>query len=282
MKSVTIGIIGGTGGMGQLFERFFTQAGHRVLISGRKTSLTYTDLAHQSDVVILSAPAHASIEICRAIGPILKESQLLMDFCSLKEDIVAAMVQCTDKAQVVGTHPMFGPFTPSLDGQNIILCPARGESWLKWLDTELKTMGADTLVMEAATHDRNMAVVQGLTHLLTICTGRTLQKINMTPDEAVFYSTPIFRLNIDLIGRLFAQDPELFTMLVGDNKYVGDVIDTFMKAVEEGRQHLINGTPDQGLAFLRDIREFLGDFCEEGLKESNRYLNQVIRKKEMK
>ncbi|MBU0991395.1 MAG: prephenate dehydrogenase/arogenate dehydrogenase family protein [Proteobacteria bacterium] len=280
MKSVTIGIIGGSGGMGRLFEGVFKKSGHHVLIAGRKTVLTYEDLARKSDVVILSAPADASIEICKSVGPLMTEDQLLMDFCSLKEDIVTAMLSYTEKAEVVGTHPMFGPFTESLEGQNIVLCPGRGDKWQAWLKSEFQKLGAEILVMPAITHDKNMAVVQGLTHLLTICTGRTLQKINMTPDDAVLYATPIFRMNIDLIGRLFAQDLELFSMLVGKNRYVPDVIDTFIKAMEEGKRLLVNGCPEEGIRFLEDIKGFLGDFCEEGLKQSNRYLNHVVRKKD--
>ncbi|MBW2220789.1 MAG: prephenate dehydrogenase/arogenate dehydrogenase family protein, partial [Deltaproteobacteria bacterium] len=40
MTEYTIGIIGGTGSMGQWFNSFFTEAGYRVLISGRKTTIT--------------------------------------------------------------------------------------------------------------------------------------------------------------------------------------------------------------------------------------------------
>lgn len=272
MNSVTIGIIGGTGGMGRLFQELFEKAGHRVLIAGRKTELSYGELARQSDVVILSTPVDVAIEICKTIGPVMTEHQLLMDFCSLKEDIMAAMLSGAGKAEVVGTHPMFGPFTESLDGQNIIICPGRGEKWRQWIESEFKKFGAEIRVMSPDVHDKNMAVVQGLTHLLTICTGRTLQKINMKPDEAVAFSTPIFRLNMDMIGRLFAQDLELYSVLVGKNRYVPEVIETFINAMEEGRKALLNGRPEQGIRFLEDIKTFLGDFCQEGLKQSNRYL----------
>ncbi len=68
MKSVTIGIIGGTGGMGKLFEKVFLNAGHNVLIAGRSTELTYIELAKQSDVVIISTPLSSVEEICKEIG----------------------------------------------------------------------------------------------------------------------------------------------------------------------------------------------------------------------
>ncbi|GAB6094524.1 hypothetical protein JCM14469_07760 [Desulfatiferula olefinivorans] len=275
MKPVTLGIIGGTGGMGRLFEKIFIRAGHRVLIAGRKTDLGYVDLARQSDVIILSTPLSSALEICEAIGPHLGEEQALMDFCSLKEEIVEKMAACT-RAQVVGTHPMFGPFTESLAGQNIILCPARGESWYLWIEKEFKNEGAVVSTMTPSDHDRAMAVAQGLTHFLTICMGRTLQKLDMSPADVGPYSTPIFKLKNDLIGRLFAQDLDLYATLVGGNHYVKEVLDLFLSSVHEGRGALLSGNHDTAVSFLQDIRTFLGDFCQSGLSESNKIMRSVV------
>lgn len=275
MNQVTVGIIGGTGGMGRLFEKIFLKAGHRVLIAGRKTELTYLDLAAQSDVIILSTPEESALEICDHIGPHIPPHKALMDFCSLKQRIVQKMAQCT-RAEVVGTHPMFGPFTESIAGQNIILCPARGERWYRWIEAEFRREGAVVSTMEPSAHDKAMAVAQGLTHFLTICMGRTLQKLDMSPADAGPYSTPIFKLKNDLIGRLFAQDPDLYVTLVGENPYVEDVLAMFMLSVEEGRKAFLTGNRESALGFLHDIRNFLGDFCTRGLEESNKIMRSVV------
>lgn len=275
MNRVTVGIIGGTGGMGRLFEKLFVKAGHRVLIAGRKTELTYRSLVDQSDVIILSTPEESSLDICDDIGPHIPPHKALMDFCSLKQRIVKKMAECTE-AEVVGTHPMFGPHTESITGQNIILCPARGERWYRWIEAEFKREGAVVSTMLPEDHDRAMAVAQGLTHFLTICMGRTLQKLNMSPADAGPYSTPIFKLKNDLIGRLFAQDPDLYLTLVGGNPYVEDVLKTFLETVDESKKNLLAGDKTIGLDFLGEIREFLGDFCDRGLEESNKIMRSVV------
>ena len=274
MKRATIGIIGGTGNMGRWFEDLFFQAGYRVLIAGRKTELSYTDLAKESDVIILSTPLDSALKICRQIGPILKQDQLLMDLCSLKESICSCMLESTS-AQVIGSHPLFGPFTDSIKGQNVIICPCRGTSRLIWLENEFKSKGAVITRMDPLKHDRTMAVVQGLTHFLTVCMGKTLQKMDMPPDEAIFYSTPIFRINIDLIGRLFAQDHNLFKALINNNKYVKEALDSFTSAMDETINHLFSGDNQDGSHFLEKIKEFVGDFCETGLNESNEIINSI-------
>ncbi|MCG2754878.1 MAG: prephenate dehydrogenase/arogenate dehydrogenase family protein [Desulfobacteraceae bacterium] len=272
MSNITIGIIGGTGNMGRWFNDLFSRAGHTVLISGRKTPVSPLDIAKKSDVVILSVPIDVAIRFSEEIGPLLSPDQLLMDLCSLKETVLKSMLRFT-QAQVVGTHPLFGPFTDSIKGQNIIVCPGRGTGWLKWLEDELREKGAVVTRMDPVTHDRNMAVVQGLTHLLTVCMARTLQKMNKPPDEVIFYSTPVFRLKINLIGRLFSQDPSLYASLIGENRHVEDVLATFMSAMDEAKESLLSGQEGGAVAFLDDIRGFLGDFCQDGLKESNKILN---------
>ncbi|MDF1593440.1 MAG: prephenate dehydrogenase/arogenate dehydrogenase family protein [Desulfobacterales bacterium] len=275
MNRITIGIIGGSGNMGRWFKCFFESTGHTVLIAGRKTALTYANLARQSDVVMLSVPVGAVEGVCREIGPILGPSQLLMDICSLKESVLKSML-AIPSAQVVGTHPLFGPATENLQGQNIIICPGRGSDRLEWLEDVFQTGGAVLTRMDPIEHDRNMAVVQGLTHFLTITLGRTLQKLNLKPRDASRVATPVFRTQLDLIGRLFAQDLELYQDLIRNNPHTETILKAFLTALGESRRVLIDS--DSGTAgsdFMGEIHSFLKDYCEQGLNESNRFLNTL-------
>ncbi len=274
MNKVIIGIIGGTGNMGQWFEKFFSDSGHTVLISGRKTELTCEELVKKSDIVVLSMPLHASVSLAEKIGPLLGKDQALIDLCSLKETILKVMLEHSS-CEVFGTHPLFGPLTESIKGQNVVICPGRGEYWLKWLKKEFIKKDAVVTHMDAAAHDKNMALVQGLTHLLTICMGRTIQKMNIPPDEAVFCSTPVFKTKLDLVGRLFAQDLSLYNDLVGKNRYVKDVLEMFLASFDEAREALLSEKDEDGIKFLENIRNFLGDYCQEGLKESGKILNSL-------
>lgn len=273
-KRISIGIIGGTGSMGQWFGKFFSGAGHTVLVSGRKTETTYTDIIKECDAVILSVPLDAAIEVSGQIGPLLRKNQLLMDLCSLKEAVVKNMLDKTE-ADVIGTHPLFGPFMDSIKGQNVIMCPGRGEQWLKWLENEFVSKGAFVTVMNPSVHDRHMAIVQGLTHFLAICMGRTLQKMNMNNSTALSCSTPVFKINYDLIGRLFAQDIGLYQNLISRNIHFGNVLDLFLSSVDEGKNSLLSGQDEKGLLFLEDVRDYFKDSCLNSLKESNKIINAL-------
>ncbi len=267
-----IGIIGGKGSMGVWFKNFFESRGYYVMISDLDTDITNIELACECSVVILSTPIDAAIEITSEIGHILKKEQILMDFCSQKEDIVNAMVKYSE-SEVVGIHPMFGPFTDSMKAQNIILCPGRGSTGFSWVKKIFSMAGAKVTEFDPADHDRHMALVQGLTHFITICMARTLQKMDLHPNEAFSISTPIFRINSDIMGRLFAQDPDLYATLVGENRYVNEVLDLFFDSLAETRRSILDGGHDKGVEFLKDIGNFLGDYRETALNRSSKFLN---------
>ena len=269
---ITIGIVGGTGLMGQWFRRFFEGAGHGVLFCGRKTELSEAELVRRSEVVILSLPLAAAMDAAKRLGPLLTEGQALMDFCSLKAGICRAMLEST-VAEVCGAHPLFGPTTAGLSRQNVILCPMRGARWKDWLSAELAAGGALVTETDPAVHDRHMAVVQGLTHFATITLGRTLADLGLAPESLLPYATPIFRAKLALVGRLFAQDLSLYAGLVGKNPETEAVLAAFEKAAAAAREALVgNGDPGAGLSFLGAVRDFLGDFPARGFAESDAFL----------
>lgn len=274
MNSLTIGIIGGTGGMGRWFEKYFTDSGHQVLVAGRKTALRYRDLVEKCRVLAISTPLEPALEIIAAIGSTLRQDQLLIDFCSQKERIVDRMTGVT-AADVIGTHPMFAPNTPSISGLNVIVCPARDNNgWLPWLESLFSEKGAVVTRMDPAEHDRKMAMAQSLMHFLTLSLGRMLQCLDVTAADAFRFATPIFRINIDLIGRLLAQDINLYAELVSDNKYAPEILESLSAAMDDCRKAFFSGERQPALDFMASIRDFLGnDFCQQALDETTRSLS---------
>ena len=277
MKQVRIGIIGGKGNMGRWFENFFIQAGHSVQICDLDTDQTPEMLARSCDVIVLSLPIQTAITLCKQVGPLLSSDQLMMDVCSLKAPILDAMLRYSP-AQVMGVHPLFGPFTETIRGQNLIVCRGRGENLVQWMIALFKNNGAAVNHMDPQKHDRFMAVVQGLTHMITVSFARTLEMLAVDPEESLLVATPVFRANMDLTARLFAQDLELYRTLMASNPHVEPVLEAYFEALNESRTKLISGCNHTGLSYLESIRNFLGPFCQQGLDESNRMLRAIYQK----
>ena len=248
MENLEIGIIGGTGGIGGWFVPFFSQAGFAVHPVGRKTGMPLADLAARCRVIIVSVPIATTGEVIDAVGPLLSPESLLMDFTSLKVEPVRRMLAATE-AEVVGCHPLFGPDATSLAGQNVILCPGRGERWLSWLEALFRQGDADVTVTTPAEHDRMMALVQGLTHLETMLTGLTLREIGVPADRLAAFSTPVFRAKQAVIEKVFGLRPEMYAEILSGNPDMPDLLNRYERHLARLGE-LVRSGDTAGLAAL--------------------------------
>ena len=198
------------------------------------------ELARRCRVIIISVPIAATLDVIQLVGPHLPADSLLMDFTSLKEGPVRTMLEAT-AAEVIGCHPLFGPDCPSLDGQNVVLCPGRGGRWFGWLEGLLANKGAHVTVTTPAEHDRMMALVQGLTHLETILLGLTLRDFSIEESTLDAFSTPIFRTKRAIVNKVFDAHPELYAGILAGNSQMPAIFNRYEKNLSRLKELVLNG-----------------------------------------
>ena len=98
------------------------------------------------------------------------------------------------------------------------------------------------------------------------------------PGRPVTFSDNLI-MKMDLLGRLFSQDLDLYSNLIGKNAYMKDALEIFSNALNEGEECLLYGSNGEKRSYLEEIREFLGDFCQTGFVESNKALNIIYQDK---
>jgi len=269
------GIIGGTGKMGRFFTPVFERAGYEVMVSGRSTSLTNADLAEQCDLVVVSVPIHDTVRVINEITPILTEEQVLCDFTSLKREPVAAMLET--KAQVIGLHPLFGPTVPSLRHQTIIVCPERAqEKIVASLVSLFVSEGALCTITTPEHHDRMMAVVQGLTHFVTLCMAESVRRLGVDIESTKSFTSPVYQLELSLVGRLLSQDPSLYADILQQNPYVPEVLSACTKSAETLTRIVASGDPAQFRDFFEANSRHLGSYCDEGMKTTDALIEYMV------
>ncbi|HOT47523.1 MAG TPA: prephenate dehydrogenase/arogenate dehydrogenase family protein [Syntrophales bacterium] len=244
-----IGIIGGTGGMGRWFAAFFEKEGHPVIVSGKGTGPRPDEMAASCPVVIVSVPIGATIEVIRQVGPHMKRDSLLMDLTSLKAEPVRAMLE-SSVSEVIGLHPLFGPGVPSLEGQNVVLCPARGDRWLPWVRDVLVKGGANLIETTPERHDEIMAVVQALNHFDTIVLGLAIRRSGIAREVLEAFSTPLFRGKLAMIDRVFSH-PELHTEIITANPHAAGMIDLYGQILDRVGRVAIEGNAADLAALMR-------------------------------
>jgi prephenate dehydrogenase len=250
MKQFAIGIVGGTGGIGKWFAAFFAGEGYPVHVTGRSTGMSLLELAAACQIVIVAVPIGVTLDVIREVGPLLPEETLLMDLTSLKKEPVRAMLAAS-RAEVIGCHPLFGPDAPSLAGQNIVLCPARGGRWLDFLQGIFVKNGARITVTAPAEHDRMMALIQGLTHLDTVLMGLTLQDSGVEPSELAAFSTPVFRTKQAVIEKVFGPRPGLYAALLAENPNMPKILEIYEKNLSALKRLILAGDAAGITALIR-------------------------------
>ena len=240
MKDITVGIIGGTGGMGRWFADLLQKEGYPVHVWGRKSAMDINDLAALCNVIVIAVPISATAAMIKKVGPLVPEGSLLMDLTSLKKEPVELML-ANCRAEVIGCHPLFGPGVDDASGENVILCKARGKRWFGWLR---KILGKNGLVVTEETpeeHDKIMAIVQVLNHLNTISLGLTLTETGISLEKISKYTTPIFQTKLGIIKKVFTESPGLYTDIIANNPDTDKILNLYEKSLTDIRKILKSG-----------------------------------------
>jgi len=290
MSSKDIVIVGGYGGMGQLFARLFVAEGHSVTITGpthakgkkvaAELGVNYcksnTQAAADADVVIISVPIDKTLDAITEVAPALKAGSLMMDLTSIKQKPCEYMSKHTKKGvEVIGAHPIFGPRVRGIAGQVFVLTPVKGTKWLPKVKMFLQEHKAKVYESTPAEHDRIMAVVQGLTHFSYISLGKTLQTLDFDIKHSRDFSSPVYNLMLDMVGRIIGQDPKLYAEIQMGNPHVGQVHDAFMEAASELKEMVAQGDEE---GFIRRMVEAAKHFddVEQAMGRSDKAIASQV------
>jgi len=275
VDSKVIAIVGGKGQMGGFFARLLSSMGHEILVADIDTELTPEAAAARAQVTIISVPIALTEAVIARVGPYVPSDSLFMDITSEKQRPVEAMLTHS-RAEVVGVHPMFGPGTDSLARQVVALCPARGEHWARWLRQTLEGRGAKVLVTTPETHDRMMSIIQVLRHFGTIALGATLAELDVDVRETLRFSSPIYRLELMMIGRIFSQDPALYADIETRNAHRSETLDMLERCTGKLAAIVREGDRD---AFIREfsrISAWFADFKDQAMEESAYLISRMV------
>ena len=208
-------VIGGNGQLGQVFVDLFQRSDYHVNIIDRndwQDQQKITRTLAKASLVIVAVPIRLTSEVISQLNN-LPEHCILADVTSVKQSPLAAMLE-THQGPVLGLHPMFGPDVAGLVKQTVIACEGRHPEQYQWLLEQFRVWGAKIYNVDAKDHDQAMAMVQVMRHFSTISYGYHLMSEGVDIEQLLEMSSPIYRLELIMVGRLFAQDPVLYTDII--------------------------------------------------------------------
>ncbi len=269
-------IVGGAGRMGSRFGAEFKRRGHRVLVLELGEPVS-AELVARADCVMLAVPMGQVLQVAGIVAPLVRPDALLVDINSLKQDVCRVMAEHC-RGEVLGTHPMFGATVSTLRRQKVVLCPVRRGPLSEWFIAELGSLGLETVESDSQVHDRMMARVQALTHFSKLALGEAWRRGGIAIEETLGFVSPIYRLELAMVGRLFAQDPELYAEIEMENPWASAVRGDLVAAVGEVHALLSRGDRAGFSAFFARIRDYLRGFSDEALALSDRVVDDLVKR----
>lgn len=268
-KSVVI--VGGAGALGRLFVRLFESAGATVNIIEKDNWEMAEVYCAQADLVLIAVPVIATVDVIAEL-PVLPPSCVLADVTSIKEKPLAAMM-AKHSGPVLGLHPMFGPQQVTLAKQLMVACHGRDEENYQWLLQSIERWGAQIKFIDAAEHDQAMSFVQVLRHLSTFVYGAHLAQEQVDVQQLLDLSSPIYRLELMMVGRLFAQDANLYADIILSEPRNFMMLRRYVRLFEQLLTDLENGEKAKFTDRFEHVRDYFGDFAGKFLTESQRLLD---------
>jgi chorismate mutase/prephenate dehydrogenase len=268
-------IIGGDGQMGRRFGEAFEARGHTIAVHEQRDGKLEPALVEKADVVMIAVPMERAVKVAMAAAPLVRPDALLCDINSLKADICTVFEQSC-RGQALGTHPMFGPTVKSFRRQKVIVCPIRPGPLVQWFQEELGRMGCDLIEIDPHTHDHMMAVIQVLVHFRTLVMGEALRRSGIEIASSLRLTSPIYRLELAFVGRLFTQDPALYAEIEMSNPYGRSVRSHFLDAARHMETIINDGNREDFDEAFRNVADYFSAFSEEAMTLSDLLIEKLV------
>jgi chorismate mutase / prephenate dehydrogenase len=268
-------LVGGKGGMGRFFGTCFRRAGYRVRILDKENWPKARSLCNGIDLAMVSVPIDVSCHVIQNIGPYLPAEAVLCDITSIKEQPLEAMLKA-HAGPVIGLHPLFGPTTSSLDKQIIVATPGRDPDACQWILDQFATWGGVVVRSDAGEHDDIMGIVQSLRHFATFAFGQFLKRRQVSLPRTLEFSSPIYRLELGMVGRLFAQDASLYSEIIFASEQRREMLKDYLASLGENLEMLEKGDKDLFQREFQKIAEWFGPFSEQAMRESTFLIDKLI------
>lgn len=247
-----IGIIG-FGAFGQLVARYLNPyfqfyacdcaAGLEQTAHAHGVTLTSMEQAARCDIVILATPVATLERVVEAIAPHLRPGTLVLDVASVKvgpADIMRRGLPA--HVDIVATHPLFGPQSArdGIAGSKIVVCPVRGTRFHRVAAFLKRHLALDVIITTPEDHDREAAMVQGLTHLI----AKVLVQMEPLPARM---TTKSFDLLMQAVGMVRHDAPEVFQAIEHANPYAAKMRQRFFELADRVKTELARPIPKNAI-----------------------------------
>ena len=260
-KKITI--IGAGGKMGGWFCKYFAGMGFEVTghdsenkVTGRGITVSDSLVGSilNTDYVMLCTPTRRTPEIIRLIAKEMKRGTYLVDISSEKAKTISALSKIPAKINPVCVHPMFGPGTKRMRGKNVISIPVKDAKKELAVARSLFP-GANFVTIDSTEHDKKVAVILGLTHLVNLVFANILSKDEkMSLTEKMSGTT--FKIQKILSESILTESPELIETIIA-NPEIRKTAEEFWKDIGRLLTAVQESKTEEVVNYIKECQERL-------------------------
>jgi chorismate mutase/prephenate dehydrogenase len=265
-------VIGGAGALGRVFVSLFERSNYTVSVvekddwdNGRAHAVLSS-----ASLVVVAVPINLTESVIGKLTMLPKEC-VLADITSIKAKPLDAML-AVHEGPVVGLHPMFGPDAPGMIKQVVVVCDGRRSEQYAWLIEQMRIWGATIHDSTAKEHDQAMAYIQVMRHFNTFVYGQHLKGENPDLESLTMFSSPIYRLELAMVGRLFAQSPQLYADIIFNNPDNFALLRRFHERFGLALTLLEEGNKQGFVEQFMKVGAWFGDYAKKCLVDSKQML----------
>jgi prephenate dehydrogenase len=285
MKKI-IAIIGAGGKMGEWFANYFLENDFEVIGYDSENEIKTKSVIKanslvvgvlKAEYVLLCTPTRRTPEIIRLIAKEMKRGSYLIEISSQKSKTAVALAKMPSKVNPICIHPMFGPGIKKIHGQHIISIPIKDAK--KELSVAKSLFpDANFVTIDAIEHDKKIAVILGLTHLINLAFANILakdDKISLTEKM----SGTTFKAQKILTESIMTESPELIETIIS-NPEIRRVAEEFWKDIGRLLTSVQEGKSEEILTYIRSTQERLGknSDLEGAYKKLTTMVNSIEKK----
>lgn len=267
-------LVGGSGMMGQFFTQWLSAAGHHVTILEQDDWQQAKSLLQGADLVLVCVPIEHTIEVVYNLAQYLDVTTALVDIASIKTPVLQAMLE-SHNGPVMGLHPMFGKGVTSFLSQKVVVCPGREYQAFQWLLDMIENDGGKLILCTPEEHDHIMLTVQAIRNFQTFSLGIFMAKEKIDICRSLDFSSPIFRLEIDIVSRLFTQSAPLVVDIMLATPERREAINRLANTYNRLAQLIVQNDRDALIKEFKESYHFLAEKIDLAVEETNYVINAL-------
>ncbi len=196
------------------------------IVEAAEDYINVVDLADaaRADLIWLAVPFEALEAVTKEIARFAKPDAIIIDVLSVKSKPVQVMQKNLADFQLIATHPLFGPqsYQGNLRGLVWVIHNISAGEFFDEFQQALVEKGAKVKIVDPIEHDKEMAIVHGLTFFI----GRSLMTMDISASS---FGTGYYERLLSLAELEKGHSEQLFRTIELANPYAASVRQRFLE-----------------------------------------------------